>query len=54
VQITSGLNVGDRVIASGREKMQEGLRIEVRSEASDGAALPPSNGQTEPAPKRLQ
>jgi multidrug efflux pump subunit AcrA (membrane-fusion protein) len=34
VEVTAGLNVGDRVIASGRELMQDRMRISIREESS--------------------
>jgi multidrug efflux pump subunit AcrA (membrane-fusion protein) len=38
VEVTAGLNVGDRVIASGRERMQDRTRIAIRDESSAPAA----------------
>lgn len=54
IEITQGVNVGDRLIASGRESLTPGCRVQILREAGASAESIPSHHEpTHNKPKRL-
>jgi multidrug efflux system membrane fusion protein len=47
VEVTAGLNPGDRIVIDGADKLRDGAKINVRAEqpAAGGAAPPPGSGK---------
>jgi multidrug efflux system membrane fusion protein len=48
VEVLSGLQPGDRVVIDGADKLREGAKIVLRSEADAGGAKPAGNGDDKP------
>jgi membrane fusion protein, multidrug efflux system len=45
VEVRSGLAPGDRIVIDGADKLRDGAKINIRTEAGAGTPLPPGGGK---------